>query len=88
MVKNVVSTKWTQKSQFETDNPSGNKFIMFDKSQDNGDVVGFAPKFHYFDEMIIHIHMRTTCENQMKQTCITDEDFIGEMKKIMMGSCF
>ena len=44
MVKNVVSTKWTQKSQFETDNPSGNKFTMFDKSQDNGDVVGFAPK--------------------------------------------
>ena len=44
MVKNVVSTKWTQKSQFETDNPSGNKFIMFDKSQDNGDVIGFAPK--------------------------------------------
>lgn len=44
MVKNVVSTKWTQKSQFETDNPSGNKFIMFDKSQDNGGVVGFAPK--------------------------------------------
>ena len=44
MVKNLVSTKWTQKSQFETDNPSGNKFIMFDKSQDNGDVVGFAPK--------------------------------------------
>jgi putative redox protein len=44
MVKNVVSTKWTQKSQFETDNPSGNKFIMFDKSQDNVDVVGFAPK--------------------------------------------
>ena len=44
MVKNVVSTKWTQKSQFETDNPSGNKFIMFDKSQDNGDVAGFAPK--------------------------------------------
>lgn len=44
MVKNVVSTKWTQKSQFETDNPSGNKFTMFDKSQDNGDVFGFAPK--------------------------------------------
>ncbi|WP_026776622.1 OsmC family protein [Polaribacter sp. Hel_I_88] len=44
MVKNVVSTKWTQKSQFETDNPSGYKFTMFDKSQDNGDVVGFAPK--------------------------------------------
>jgi putative redox protein len=44
MVKNIVSTKWTQKSQFETDNPSGYKFTMFDKSEDNGDVVGFAPK--------------------------------------------
>ncbi|NCT10575.1 MAG: OsmC family protein [Flavobacteriia bacterium] len=44
MVKNIVSTVWTQKSQFETDNPSGYKFTMFDKSQDNGDVVGFAPK--------------------------------------------
>ena len=44
MVKNIVSTKWTQKSQFETDNPSGYKLTMFDKSQDNGDVVGFAPK--------------------------------------------
>ena len=44
MVKNLVTTKWTQKSQFETDNPSGYKFTMFDKSQDNGDVVGFAPK--------------------------------------------
>ena len=44
MVKNLVTTKWTQKSQFEKDNPSGYKFTMFDKSQDNGDVVGFAPK--------------------------------------------
>ena len=44
MVKNIVTTKWTQKSQFETDNPSGHKFTMFDKSQDNGEVVGFAPK--------------------------------------------
>ena len=44
MVKNLVTTKWTQKSQFETDNPSGYKVTMFDKSQDNGDVVGFAPK--------------------------------------------
>ena len=44
MVKNIVNTKWTQKSQFETDNPSGYKFTMFDKSEDNGDVVGFAPK--------------------------------------------
>ncbi|MGY8908846.1 OsmC family protein [Polaribacter vadi] len=44
MVKNIVTTKWMQKSQFETDNPSGSKLTMFDKSQDNGDVVGFAPK--------------------------------------------
>jgi putative redox protein len=44
MVKNIVTTVWTEKSQFETDNPSGNKFTMFDKSQDNGDTVGFAPK--------------------------------------------
>ncbi|AQS94825.1 osmotically inducible protein OsmC [Polaribacter sp. BM10] len=44
MIKNTVTTVWTQKSQFETDNPSGHKFTMFDKSQDNGDVVGFAPK--------------------------------------------
>lgn len=44
MVKNIVTTKWTQKSQFTTDNPSGYELTMFDKSQDNGDVVGFAPK--------------------------------------------
>lgn len=44
MVKNIVTTKWTQKSQFDSDNPSGHHLTMFDKSQDNGDVVGFAPK--------------------------------------------
>ncbi|MDD7915259.1 OsmC family protein [Polaribacter ponticola] len=44
MVKNKVTTVWTEKSQFETDNPGGYKLTMFDKSQDNGDVVGFAPK--------------------------------------------
>jgi len=44
MVKNIITTVWTEKSQFESDNPSGYKFTMFDKSQDNGDVVGFAPK--------------------------------------------
>ena len=44
MVKNIVTTVWTEKSQFETDNPGGHKLTMFDKSQDNGDVVGFAPK--------------------------------------------
>ena len=44
MVKNIVTTVWTEKSQFETDNPAGHKLTMFDKSQDNGDTVGFAPK--------------------------------------------
>tara|TARA_R110002049_G_scaffold616_9_gene3573 strand:+ start:10484 stop:10909 length:426 start_codon:yes stop_codon:yes gene_type:complete len=44
MVKNIVTTVWTEKSQFNTDNPSGHNLTMFDKSQDNGDVVGFAPK--------------------------------------------
>ncbi|PQJ80264.1 OsmC family protein [Polaribacter porphyrae] len=44
MVKNIVTTTWTQKSQFESDNPSGYKLTMFDKSKDNGAIVGFAPK--------------------------------------------
>ena len=44
MVKNIIKTVWTEKSQFKSDNPSGYEFTMFDKSQDNGDVVGFAPK--------------------------------------------
>ena len=44
MVKNIIKTVWTEKSQFKSDNPSGYEFTMFDKSQDNGDMVGFAPK--------------------------------------------
>nr|AOE13688.1 OsmC/Ohr family protein [uncultured bacterium] len=44
MTKNIIKTVWTEKSQFKSDNPSGYEFTMFDKSQDNGDVVGFAPK--------------------------------------------
>jgi putative redox protein len=44
MVKNIIKTVWTEKSQFKSANPSGYEFTMFDKSQDNGDVVGFAPK--------------------------------------------
>ncbi len=44
MIKNTVTTKWTQKSQFNSDNPSGHHFTMFDKDDDNGEVVGFAPK--------------------------------------------
>lgn len=44
MNKNIVTTVWTGKTHFESDNPSGYQFTMFDKSQDNGEVVGFAPK--------------------------------------------
>ena len=44
MVKNIVTTVWTEKTQFESDNPSGHKLTMFDKSQDNGEVAGLAPK--------------------------------------------
>jgi putative redox protein len=44
MDKNIITTVWTGKSHFETDNPSGFKLTMFDKSQDNGDTIGFAPK--------------------------------------------
>lgn len=44
MTKNIITTVWTEKSQFKTNNPSGYEFTMFDKSQDNGDTVGFAPK--------------------------------------------
>lgn len=44
MAKNTVHTQWTQKSHFETDNPSGHKLTMFDASEDNGDVKGFGPK--------------------------------------------
>jgi putative redox protein len=44
MVKNIVTTVWTGKSHFKSNNPSGHEFTMFDKSQDNGEVVGFAPK--------------------------------------------
>ncbi len=44
MATNVVTTHWKKKMQFESDNPSGNKLIMFDASADNGDVKGFGPK--------------------------------------------
>ena len=44
MVKNIVSTVWTEKSQFTSNNPSGHSLTMFDASEDNGDVVGFGPK--------------------------------------------
>ena len=44
MTLNTVTTVWTEKSQFKTDNPSGHTFTMYDASDDNGDVVGFGPK--------------------------------------------
>jgi putative redox protein len=44
MATNIVTTHWKKNMQFETDNPSGNKLIMFDASSDNGDVKGFGPK--------------------------------------------
>lgn len=44
MVKNIIQTKWTQGSQFSTNNPSGHTFTMFDASEDQGETVGFSPK--------------------------------------------
>ena len=44
MTTNIVTTTWKKNNEFETDNPSEHKFIMFNNSDDNGDTVGFAPK--------------------------------------------
>lgn len=44
MATNIVTTHWKKNMQFETDNPSGNKFIMYDASADNGATKGFGPK--------------------------------------------
>lgn len=44
MTTNTVTTHWKKNMQFESDNPSGNKFIMFDASANNGDVKGYSPK--------------------------------------------
>ena len=45
MVKNTVTTVWTQKEQFESDNPSGHKLTMFSASdEENKDTIGFGPK--------------------------------------------
>tara|TARA_B100000795_G_scaffold268946_1_gene256993 strand:+ start:1777 stop:2205 length:429 start_codon:yes stop_codon:yes gene_type:complete len=45
MVKNIVTTVWTQKEQFESDNPSGHKLTMFSAAdEENKDTVGFGPK--------------------------------------------
>tara|TARA_B110000503_G_scaffold37800_1_gene61904 strand:+ start:1269 stop:1697 length:429 start_codon:yes stop_codon:yes gene_type:complete len=45
MGKNIVTTVWVQKEQFESDNPSGHKLTMFSAAdEENKDTVGFGPK--------------------------------------------
>jgi putative redox protein len=44
MTTNIVTTNWKKNMQFESDNPSGNKLIMYNASADNGAVKGFGPK--------------------------------------------
>ncbi len=45
MNTNTVTTFWTQKEQFESDNPSGHKLTMFSASdEENKDTIGFGPK--------------------------------------------
>ena len=45
MATNTVTTIWTQKIQFESDNPSGHKLTMFSTAdEENKDTIGFGPK--------------------------------------------
>ena len=44
MIKNIVQTKWSQGSQFVSNNPSGHSLTMFDASEDQGNTAGFGPK--------------------------------------------
>lgn len=45
MNTNTVTTFWTQREQFESDNPSGHKLTMFSASdEENKDTIGFGPK--------------------------------------------
>jgi len=45
MISNKITTVWTQKEQFESDNPSGHKLTMFSAAdEENNDTVGFGPK--------------------------------------------
>ncbi|MGJ8745599.1 OsmC family protein [Polaribacter sp.] len=45
MVKNIVTTVWTEKGQFETNNPSGHKLTMFSVAdEENKNTTGFGPK--------------------------------------------
>ncbi|WP_088324084.1 OsmC family protein [Polaribacter tangerinus] len=45
MDKNKTTTVWTQKEQFESDNPSGHKLTMYaTANEENKDTVGYGPK--------------------------------------------
>lgn len=44
MATNTVTTTWKKNGILESDNPSGNKLIMYDASEDQGNLVGFGPK--------------------------------------------
>lgn len=45
MATNTVTTVWTQKEQFESDNPSGHKLTMFSVAdEENKDTTGYGPK--------------------------------------------
>ena len=44
MATNTVTTTWKKNGILESDNPSGSKLIMYDASEDQGDLVGFGPK--------------------------------------------
>jgi putative redox protein len=45
MINNTVTTVWTAKEQFESDNPSGHKLTMFSAGdEENKDTTGFGPK--------------------------------------------
>ncbi|MGY0407867.1 MAG: OsmC family protein [Polaribacter sp.] len=44
-MKNTITTIWTEKEQFESDNPSGHKLTMFSTADaKNKDTIGFGPK--------------------------------------------
>jgi len=44
MTTNTVTTSWKKNGILEADNPSGNSLIMYDASEEHGDLVGFGPK--------------------------------------------
>lgn len=44
MASNLVTTTWVKNNEFESNNPSEHKLTMFNNADDNGSLVGFAPK--------------------------------------------